>query len=152
MVTIFNRLAIFIALIGLGLVVSGQVSLTPSSLLTAGRNHSCPGEILLFSCESNGTYLDWRFDTIYRARFFSDQSVDEVQTVSGRGFSMRAILTGNQALPGTSSIRRLNSVLIFQLFEVNTLLHNITCSSSAVDTEVVPFQTAGSYKCNASSS
>ena len=146
-----KKLATFIALIiGLGLAVSGQVSLTPSSLLTAGRNHSCPREILLFSCQSNGTYLDWRFDTIYRARFFSDQSVDEVQTVSGRGFSMRAILIGNQALPGTSAMRQLNSVLIFQLFEVNTLPHNITCSSSAVETEVVRFQTAG--KCNVCSS
>ena len=143
-----NSLTIFVATLSLVSVfihcqVSGEVQLTPSSLKAAGRNHSCPGEILLFSCETNGTYVDWRFDTIYRARFFSDQSVDEVQTVSGSGFSMRAILTGNQALPGTSTIKQLNSVLIFQLFEANTFPHNITCSSSAVETEVVWFQTAG---------
>ena len=56
----------------------------------------------MFTCEVNGTYLDWKFDTVHRTNFFSYQSVDEVQSVSGQGFKLRSILTGNNALTETT--------------------------------------------------
>ena len=125
-------------------IVSGEVNLLPSSLTATGRRHSCAGEPLLFTCEVNGTYLDWKFDTVHRTIFFSDQSVDEVQTVPGQGFKLRSILTDNEALTGTTVKRRLASTLIIQLSEPNRDSHNITCSSDT-EIQVVRFQTAGKY-------
>ena len=120
-------------------LVSAEVQIQPTSLLSTGRKHPCPGELLVFKCESNGTYLDWKFDTVHRALFFSDQSVDEIQTVSGRGFKFNSILTGNEALVGTSAIRRLTSHVLLQLSESNTQPHNITCSSDT-ELQVITFR------------
>ena len=96
----------------------------------------------MFTCDSNGTYLDWKFNTVHRAIFFSDQQVDTVQTVSGSGFKFHSILTGNDALTRTSSLRRLTSFLIIQLSELNNEPHSITCSSDT-ETQVFTFQVAG---------
>ena len=129
-------------LIALSTPVSGEASLHSASLESTRRIHPCSGELLVFTCETNGTYLDWKFDKVHRAIFFDDQSVDQVQTVSGQGFQLHSILTGNDALTGTSATRRLNSVLILRLSESNTESHNITCSSDS-ETQVVRFRTAG---------
>ena len=118
------------------------MQIQPTSLLYSGRKHPCPGELLIFTCVSKGTYLDWKFDTVYRAIFFSDQRVDKVQTVSGSGFKFHSILTGNEALTGRPAIRRLTSHLLLQLSESNIEPHNITCSSDT-ELQVVRFRTAG---------
>ena len=98
----------------------------------------------MFICEAHGAYLDWKFDSVHRTIFFHDQSVDDVQTVSGQGlFKLRSILTGNEALteiPG----RRLTSTLIIELTESSRDSHNVTCSSDT-EMQVFTFQTAGRW-------
>ena len=98
---------------------------------------------MTFTCEVVGTRLDWRVDSIHRARFFDTNRVDEVRTVLGPNIRFRTILTGNEELTGTTgSNRRLASTLIAELSESSTSTHSISCSSDS-DTQLFEFQIAG---------
>ena len=108
-----------------------------SSLTATGREHACPDEPLIFTCEVNGQFIQWTFNSYYRTIFFYDDSVNAIETVSGQ-YGVRAILTGNgpthnAGSPNTNS-RRLKSSLIIESSDslVAEYLHNISCSS---DTE-----------------
>lgn len=121
-------------------LVSGEVNLSPLSLTTTGRSHLCPGEQLMIVCEVNGTRLDIRLDSLYRARYFDTNRVDEVRTVSGPDVTLRAILTGNEALNSTA--RRLTATMIVQVVALSNTMHIISCSSDTA-ANLFPFQNAG---------
>ena len=93
-------------------------------------------------CEANGTRLDIRLDSLHRARYFDTNRVDEVRTVSGPNVTLRAILTGNEALNSTA--RRLTATMIVQVFTLSNhmTMHTISCSSDTA-TNLFPFQNAG---------
>ena len=98
------------------------------------RNHACPDEPLIFTCEVNGQYIQWTFDSFYRTTFFFDDSVNTIETVSGQ-YGVRAILTGNDPVPNSPSadIKHLTSALIILSSDLlSGYLHNVSCSS---DTE-----------------
>ena len=64
-----------------------------------GRQHACPEEPLVFTCEVNGLYIQWMLNSYYHTTFFYDQSIlSRVQTVSGQ-YVARAILTANDPIP-----------------------------------------------------
>ena len=83
-------------------------------------------------CEVNGTRLDVRLDSQYRARYFDTNRVDDVRTVSGPNIKLRTILTGNEALPTAHSLRRLTATIIVEVTESSGSLHNIVCSSLSI--------------------
>ena len=102
-----------------------------SSLTATGRQHACPDEPLIFTCETNGQFIQWTFDAFYRTTFFFDHSVNSVQTVSGQ-HGVRAVLTGNDPTPSrpNANIRHLSSALIVQSSaKLSGYLHNVSCSS-----------------------
>ena len=96
----------------------------------------------MFTCEVIGSRLDWRVDSIHRARFFGTNRVDEVRTVNGPSIKFRTILTGNEEVSGNTGLRRLTSTLIAELSESSTTPHNISCSSDS-ETQLYKFQIAG---------
>ena len=117
-----------------------------SSLAVTGRRHACPGELLVFKCEVQGQFIKWTFNSGYRTIFFHDHDVNTVRIVSGL-HGIRAVLTGNDALPGdqpASSRRSLRSVLIIDS-PLNGYSHNISCSSDT-DTQKRHLQFAGITK------
>lgn len=104
-----------------------------SSLAATGREHACPHESLMFTCEVNGQYIQWTFNSYYRTTFFYDDSVNTMETVSGQ-YGVRAILTGNQPLFTSQSpdSRHLTSLLIIDSSSsLGGYLHNISCGSNA---------------------
>ena len=130
-------------------VASSEVQRFQSSLATTGRRHPCRGEQLMITCEVVGSRLDWRVDSIHRARYFDTNRVDEVRTVNGPSIKFRTILTGNEEVTGTmGSSRRLTSTLIAELSQTSTSPHNVSCSSD-LETRLLQFQIAGniSTKC-----
>lgn len=110
------------------------------SLSATGRRYLCPEEQLIIICEANGTRLDIRLDSLYRARYFNNNRVDEVRTVSGPDVTLRAILTRNEALNTTA--RRLSATIIVQVFALSNTIHSISCSSDTA-VEMFLFQNAG---------
>ena len=127
-------------------VASGEVQHFQSSLATTGRRHPCRGELLMFTCEVVGSRLDWRVDSIHRARYFDTNRVDEVRTVNGPSVRFRTILTGNEEVTGVTGVRRLVSTLIAELSQSSASLHNISCSSDS-ETQLYKFQIAGTATC-----
>ena len=103
----------------------------------------------MFTCEIVGSRLDWRVDSIHRARYLDGNRVDEVRTVNGASIRFHSILTGNEEVTGTTgSRRRLTSTLIAELSQSSTSPHNISCSSDS-ETQLLQFQIAGKYmKCS----
>ena len=98
-------------------------------------------------CEVNGTRLDVRLDSRYRARYFDTNRIDEVRTVSGPNIKLRTILTGNEAithsmLTESDALRKLTATIIVEVTESSGGLHNIVCSSDT-DLRVFTFHTAG---------
>ena len=98
-------------------------------------------------CEVNGTRLDVRLDSLYRARYFDTNRVDDVRTVSGPNIRLRTILTGNEAtaqsiLTESIALRRLTATIIVEVTESSTGLHDIVCSSNT-DSQEFTFQIAG---------
>ena len=126
-------------------IASSEVQHFQSSLATTGRNHPCRGELLTFTCEVVGSRLDWRVDSIHRARYFDTNRVDEVRTVNGPSIKFRTILTGNEEVTGTTgSTRRLASTLIAELSQTSTSPHSISCSSDS-ETQLLQFHITGKY-------
>ena len=112
---------------------TAEVVSIQSSLSATDREHACPDEPLIFTCETNGQFIQWTFNIFYRATFFFDHSVNSVQTVSGQ-HGVRAVLTGNDPINIPSSpnvnVRHLSSALIIQSSaKLSGYLHNISCSS-----------------------
>ena len=102
-----------------------------SSLTATGREHACPDEPLIFVCEANGQYIQWTFNSYYRATFFHDHNVNEVQTVSGQ-YGIQAILTGNDPIPNSpnAGFKHLTSSLIIETSNsLSGYLHNVSCLS-----------------------
>jgi hypothetical protein len=102
-----------------------------SSLTATGREHACPDEPLIFTCEVNSQFIQWTFNTFYRITFFYDHSVNSVRTVS-RQDGVRAVLIGNDPISNSSSVdvRHLSSALIFQSSaRLSGYLHNVSCST-----------------------
>lgn len=114
-----------------------EVISVQSSLTATGRDHACPesDEPLVFVCKVDGQYIQWTFNTYYRATFFYDHNVNSVQTVSGQ-YGVRAMLTGNDPISGSNinaNSRHLKSTLVIDSSDaLSGYLHNISCSS---DTE-----------------
>ena len=127
------------------LIASSEVQHLQSSLATTGRKHPCGGELLTFTCEIVGSRLDWRVDSVHRARYFDTNRVDEVRTVNGPRIRFRTILMGNEEITGTiGSTRRLTSTLIAELSQSSTSPHSISSSSDS-ETQLLQFQVAGKY-------
>ncbi len=127
-------------------VVSSEVQHFQSSLAKTGRIHPCRDELLTFNCEVVGSRLDWRVDSIHRARYLDTNRVDEVRTVNGPSIRFRTILTGNEEATGTAgSSRRLTSILIVQQSQSTINPHNISCSSNS-EIQRLQIQVAG--KCS----
>ena len=103
-----------------------------SPLTATGREHACPDEPLTFTCEVNGHYIQWTFNSYYRTTFFYDDDINAVETVSGQ-YGVRAILTGNEPLSTSQSpdSRHLTSLLIIDSStSLGGYLHNISCGSN----------------------
>ena len=128
-------------------VASSEVQHFQSSLATTGRRHPCRGELLTFTCEVVGSRLDWRVDSIHRARYFDTNRVDEVRTVNGPSIKFRTILMGNEEVTGSTGLsRRLTSTLIAELSQSSTSPHSISCSSD-LETQLLQFQVEGTVTC-----
>lgn len=126
----------------LSIPVCDAVRLFPSSLAVTARRHPCANEQIMLICEVNGTRLDVRLDSRYRARYLDTNRVDDVRTVSGSNIKLRTILTGNEAI--AHSLRRLTATIIVEVTESSRGLHNIDCSSDTdSDSQVFTFQIAG---------
>ena len=113
---------------------TAEVVHVQSSLTATGREHACPDEPLIFTCEVNGQFIQWTFDAFYRTTFLYDHSINSVQTVS-RQHGVRAVLTGNDPISSSPNVnvRNLSSALIIQSSaRLSGYLHNVSCSS---DTE-----------------
>ena len=103
-----------------------------SSLAATGREHACPDESLTLTCEVNGQYIQWTFNSYYRTTFFYDDNVNTTETVSGQ-YGVRAILTGNEPLSisPTPDFKHLTSLLIIDSSSsLGGYLHNISCGSN----------------------
>lgn len=121
-------------------VVTSDVQSFRSSLATTGRRHPCSDELLTFKCEVVGSRLDWRVDSVHRARYSVTDRVDEVRTVNGPSIKFRTLLTDNKGAAGSN--RRLTSILIAEPFQPSISPHNISCSSDS-ETQLLQVQVAG---------